>query len=282
MPDIPTVGQSWLTRARRSLFTIKEFLSLLTVPKQQCEPGAAGKVQTVDLSTLFLGADLQREWQRVAILVENLGISDESQGVNPGDRRALYYLVRHLRPRGILEIGTHVGASTVHLAIALADAHGDRNDDVELVTVDVEDANDPQLGPWRRYGMPKSPSGAVESLGCRDLVSFRVARSLEVLLEEGRQFDLIFLDGDHRAASVYAEIPAALRRLSSGGFVLLHDYFSDLQPLWGDGAVIPGPRLAVAKLQRADCRIAVRPLGVLPWPTKLGSSTTSLALLGRS
>jgi predicted O-methyltransferase YrrM len=54
---------------------------------------------------------------------------------------------------------------------------------------------------------------------------FRVARSLDVLAEEGEAFDLIFLDVDHRLKTVMAEIPAALRRLRPGGFVLLHASF---------------------------------------------------------
>jgi hypothetical protein len=38
----------------------------------------------------------------------------------------------------------------------------------------------------------------------------------------------------------------------------------------------------VHRLQRAGWPIEVRPLGALPWPTKLGTSMTSLALLGRA
>jgi predicted O-methyltransferase YrrM len=103
-----------------------------------------------------------------------------------------------------------------------------------------------------------------------------------VLREEGEPYDLIFLDGDHRLKTVVAESPAALRRLRPGGFLLLHDFFPGLRPLWPDGKVIEGPQLAVRRLQRAGWRIDVRPLGDLPWPTKLGTARTSLALLGRA
>src|SRR5213592_4763710 len=37
-------------------------------------------------------------------------------GVNPGDRRALFYLVTALRPQAVLEVGTHIGASTLCIA----------------------------------------------------------------------------------------------------------------------------------------------------------------------
>ena len=36
------------------------------------------------------------------------------------------------------------------------------------------------------------------------------------------------------------------------------------------------------RLQRAGWPLEVVPLGDLPWPTKLGTSRTSLALLGRA
>ena len=46
--------------------------------------------------------------------------------------------------------------------------------------------------------------------------------------------------------------------------------------------MIDGPQVAVQQLQRAGWSLDVLPLGDLPWPTKLGTSKTSLALLGRA
>lgn len=40
-----------------------------------------------------------------------------------------------------------------------------------------------------------------------------------------------------------------------------------------------GPFLAVRRLLREGWPIVVRPLGELPWPTKLGRNVTSLALV---
>jgi hypothetical protein len=61
--------------------------------------------------------------------------------------------------------------------------------------------------------------------------------------------------------------------------ILLHDYFPGLQPLWVDRNVIRGPWLAVERLRSEGARLKAIPLGRLPWDTKLGSQTTSLALL---
>jgi len=78
---------------------------------------------------------------------------------------------------------------------------------------------------------------------------------------------------------VYREIPVALRLLNPGGVILLHDYFPDVKPLWSNGVVIRGPFAATERLKAEGARIEVLPLSELPWPTKLGSSVTSLALL---
>jgi hypothetical protein len=64
--------------------------------------------------------------------------------------------------------------------------------------------------------------------------------------------------------------------------ILLHDYFPDLKPLWSNGRVIPGPWLAIERLKREGAPLTVKPFGALPWPTKLNSNNTSLALLLRT
>jgi hypothetical protein len=87
------------------------------------------------------------------------------------------------------------------------------------------------------------------------------------------------LDGDHSAGTVYEEIVLALRVLSQGGVIVLHDYFPDLQPLWSDGSVIPGPWLGTQRLRAEGVNLAVLPLGDLPWMTKRQSKATSLAIV---
>ena len=73
----------------------------------------------------------------------------------------------------------------------------------------------------------------------------------------------------------------ALKMLNPNGVILLHDYFPGMKPLWSDGTVIPGPYLATERFVKEGINLTVLPLGELPWPTKLGSNVTSLALLLR-
>jgi predicted O-methyltransferase YrrM len=134
---------------------------------------------------------------------------------------------------------------------------------------------------WKRGGLPRSPQDNVRQLGMADSVQFVVMDSLRYFDRYTDQFDFIFLDGDHTAAIVYQELPRALNRLRSEGTVLLHDFFPHRRPLWRDVAPIPGPALALERFQREGAMVRVIPLGSLPWPTKLGSTVSSLALMTR-
>lgn len=196
--------------------------------------------------------------------------------VNPGDRLALAHLVYRLRPRKILEIGTHAGASTLSMALAL-EVLGDG----AIETVDITDVNDPDERRIARLDPRSNPSQLLQASQVGSRVRFVVSDGLEYLKRAGDTYDMIFLDGDHSAETVYREIPAALNRLALNGVVLLHDYFPRGRPLWSDGRVEQGPWLAVQRLQAEGAEFHVRPLGALPWPTKLRSRVTSLALLTR-
>ena len=116
-------------------------------------------------------------------------------------------------------------------------------------------------------------------MGMANGVSFVTQNSFVFFDNVQASFDLIFLDGDHSAATVYREIARALEHLRKDGVIVLHDVFPHHRPFWKDQTIQPGPWLAVRRLQREGAGIDVLPLGALPWPTKLGTNVTSLALL---
>lgn len=206
--------------------------------------------------------------------VDQFAIPDGSGGVNPGDRRALYQLIVNLSPENVLEVGTHIGASTLMIALALGQQ-------AKLTTVDISDVNCESKQPWRKYGSTRSPRAMIESLDLADRVDFITQPSTVFMADCQRTFDFIFLDGSHSADVVYKEIPAALKLLNPRGVILLHDYFPDGEPLWRNGSVVAGPFLATRRLAEEAASLVALPLGKLPWPTKLGSNVTSLALLAR-
>jgi len=246
-----------------------------------CDTSALAPLSSFDTAASLGRRDLADEWRSVETRMAPLGITSRAGGVNPGDRRALYYLVRSLRPRTVLEVGTHVGASTAHIAAALdALRTEDPAQSRHLTTVDIVDVNDQSTKPWLQLGSRHSPAELIEQLGCASLVTFKAQNSLDYLAQCEERFDLVFLDGFHTASHVLQEIPAAFATLAQGGYVLLHDYYPNQRPLWSDGHVERGPFLATEKLRAAGAQIEVLPLGALPWPTKVDSHITSLALLG--
>jgi predicted O-methyltransferase YrrM len=201
-------------------------------------------------------------------------------GVNFGDRRALYHLVRRLKPRRILEVGTHVGSSTAAMALA-----GRRNATdgypCQIDTVDIHDVNHPTEGGWVSVGAAQPPVETLRALGVEENVSFFKSDSREWLARGHEPYDMIFLDGSHAAQCVYREIPLALGILAPGGIVVLHDFFPDGAPLWQGKRPALGPWLAVARHVKEGAGFRPLPLGALPWPTKLGTNVTSLAILSR-
>ncbi len=195
-------------------------------------------------------------------------------GVNPGDRRALYTLVRALKPASILEVGTHVGSSTVHIAQALKTNGGGH-----LTTVDIYDVNHPEDGSWKKYQTPRSIKATLEALDLDKSVTFSAEGALNFLKNTDLNFDMIFLDGDHAAAAVYQEVSLALKHLSQDGIIILHDYCPHGRPLFDGERVISGPYLGMRRLIAENPRVKVVPLGNLPWATKKGVNTTSLAVV---
>ena len=248
----------------------------------QTDTAAFLNVRDLGLDDIFENSDCVVQWQESSARLDTISISASAGGVNPGDRRALYQLISHMQPSRVLEVGTHIGASTVYLADAMrhyadeGQEHGDN-----LVTVDIIDVNHQQERPWERSGEIDSPKVKLQKLGLDGLVEFVAMPSLHYLQDTEKKFDLVFLDGDHSAGTVYKELPAALERLNRGGCVVLHDFFPGGEPLWSNGAVVSGPYLAVERLLEEGLNIRVRPLGELPWECKLGSRVTSLALVGQ-
>lgn len=263
-----------LRKKRRSEKRAQEGPQLDELPRTACDVAALGRFDRAWLAEAWKATG----WSTDGTIRDGVGFPEMTGGVNLGDQRALYQIVRALRPRRILEIGTHIGCSTACIALA-ARRNGEDGSQCSLDTVDVRDVNDEAVRPWVEYQSPASPREILKSIGLERMVTFHVHDSREWMRRTSNRYDLVFLDGNHAAPFVYEEIPLALSILAPGGMVVLHDYFPDGKPLWAGNAPIVGPWQAVDRFRREGCGFSVLPLGQLPWPTKLGSSTTSLAVL---
>lgn len=240
--------------------------------------------KSIDINEILNNPICKSDWSVVSPIIDRLLPANEVDwAVSPGDRRALFYLVRALRPRFILEIGTHIGGSSLHLAAALRLLRIEEPEvPRKLITVDIVDVNDPVHGAWQSLRLPRSPREMMELYGVTELVEFLTKPALEYLQETNNLFDFIFLDGSHDAIDVYREIIFATNLLYPGGVILLHDFYPNNKPLYPNLSTLPGPYLAVERLKRERAPILEIPLGNLPWLAKCGTNKTSLCLVAGS
>ena len=256
----------------------KDWLRLLTLPRQRFDSSNLRAADTLPLAEIFGNKDIAAAWEKDNGIIKTLyGDEDNPGGVNPGDRRALYYLIMGLNPQNVREVGTHIGASTLHIARALKRL----NQNGRITSVDIVDVNHPERGAWKHLGLPKSPRDFARQLECLDHIDFHTGACLDLMRTTRQRYDFIFLDGDHRARAVYQEVSAALSLLKTGGVILLHDYYPGARPLYPENATIGGPFHALERIRKENPVIGVLPVGDLPWPTKQEKNVTSLALVAR-
>ena len=124
--------------------------------------------------------------------------------------RLLKMLVRMIRPKNILEIGTFSGYSAISMAEGLAD-------DGHLYTFEINDEMEDFTRPW------------IEGSEVADKISFIIGDALTEAPKLGIAFDLVFMDGDKRTYRDCYEMVMTL--LKPGGFILADN------TLW-DGHVV--------------------------------------------
>jgi predicted O-methyltransferase YrrM len=130
---------------------------------------------------------------------------------------SLYRLIRHLRPKRILEIGTQIGASAVAMALAQRD-----NDDRVSV-----DCIDPFLPCGDNDGKSSLDTWFSNVSGSGYLatgIRLHLGLSGDILPTWSSKFDFIVVDGSHRYDDVKLDFELALNLISEGGHIWLHDY----------------------------------------------------------
>jgi caffeoyl-CoA O-methyltransferase len=112
----------------------------------------------------------------------------------------LRVLVRSLRARRILELGTFTGYSSISMALALP-AGG------RVITCDV---NEETNAIARRYA---------QEAGVADRIEYRLGPALEAIAQLDGPFDLVFIDADKPNYINYYE--ATLPMLAEGGLIVV-------------------------------------------------------------
>ena len=127
--------------------------------------------------------------------------------------RLLKFLVKMIRPRRILEIGTFTGYSGLCMAEGL-------DEGCKLYTFEVED----ELEDFTRRWIDGSPFA--------DKIEFIIGDALEIVPTLGEKFDMVFIDGNKREYIKYYEM--AMEYLNDGGWILADN------TLWDGHVIDPG------------------------------------------
>ena len=220
-----------------------------------------------------LGEDYRDLWGRVKAECGSVRRNSTPQD----DCMILYTVARAIGAHQALEIGTHLGYSTLHLAAGLADNGGNG----KLTTVDRYDVNDEAAAPWRAYGEEISGASRLRRLGFENTVEYIVSASVKYLQNSRETFDLIFIDGDHSEVGAYFDILHALPRLAKDGIILLHDFHDPDDPNLAHSYGQFGVFWALHRLRRHIPDLSVVRLKEIVPPSEPGTAPTSIAVLTR-
>jgi predicted O-methyltransferase YrrM len=136
----------------------------------------------------------------------------------------LHGLVRAMKPRMVVEIGSASGFSTCVIGSALR-----ANGEGRLVAIDPHIATD-----WNDEG-PADTFGALtrnlRRAGVTEFVEVIRGNSADVALNWQKPIDLLFIDGDHSYEGVKHDWTAFSRFVSDFGVVVFHDALWDLRPV---------------------------------------------------
>lgn len=128
--------------------------------------------------------------------------------------RLLKFIVKMIRPKRILEIGTFTGYSALCMAEGLDEGS-------KIMTFEVEDELEDFTRRW------------IEGSEHASKVEFIIGDALEIVPGMGERFDMVFMDGNKREYIKYYEL--AMEYLNDGGWILADN------TLW-DGHVIESER----------------------------------------
>ena len=115
--------------------------------------------------------------------------------------KLLELIVKMYRPKSVLEIGTFTGYSALCMAAGLEDG-------AVIDTCEVDD----ELEALAQSFVDRSPYG--------DKIRVHVGAALDIAPKLGKQFDLVFMDGDKREYPAYYDMLMGGGLLHSGSVIL--------------------------------------------------------------
>lgn len=171
---------------------------------------------------------LQQVYSVIDRLVRDGFIVAESDGsehdifpvaVNSGEGQALLKWIEREGATQTIEIGLGYGISALHICAGLVANALSSNEPVAAQHVVMD--------PFQKSRFANCGRQILEEAGVWSLVDYHNERSeilLPYFLKEGRQFDLGFVDGNHRFDGVFVDLFYLGRLVRKGGIILLDDY----------------------------------------------------------
>lgn len=139
--------------------------------------------------------------------IEETVAQDDSATI--GEKMFLYGLIRAIKPRIVMETGTHRGKTSLYMMNALYDNfEEDKNCKGHLFTCD----------PNKSYGQQQTFERFTD---LKDFVTFKPVRGIDYYINEG--IDLFFCDGFHGVIDVIEEIDYYFPKLKDRALVVFHD-----------------------------------------------------------
>jgi pimeloyl-ACP methyl ester carboxylesterase len=156
-----------------------------------------------------------------------LGHNEAPDNLNLGFGFMYYALVRALRPKHIVVIGSGYGFSVVCLALALKDNGKGRLSFVDPSYSVFADGPFKTVGGTSQWDEPEKVMRHFARFGVEHLVTHYRVRSDEFFAGYGDwrlpDIDLAFIDGSHAYDHVKDDFVSTLRRAHKNTYVLLHD-----------------------------------------------------------
>ncbi len=205
--------------------------------------------------------------------LKTFNLPENSGGINIGDQKALYFLTKLYTPTKILELGTHIGCSTINFLMA-----SKKNQNFEnLTTVDIIDINDEKISNWKKYCSSFSPKEMSEKINMQNKIIFINDFTANFLKKNKQKYNLIFIDAGHSFNKAYKDLYLSLNLLENDGVIIMHDIYPS-EHFKLKKSNLNGPYLALKKITR-KLNLKVNLLHSLPWKTKNGGNFTSLGII---
>ena len=156
-----------------------------------------------------------------------LGHHEDRERLNLGFGFLYYALVRSLRPKHVLVIGSGYGFSVACFALALRDNGAGRLSFVDPSYSMLADGPFKTVGGTSQWDDEAKVARRFGRFGVADLVTHYRMRSAEFFAHYEAlalpALDVAFIDGNHSYDNVRRDFHGALRRMRRNGYLLLHD-----------------------------------------------------------